>query len=201
MAFKQFNLSRVDRQTRGTYNIYTYQTDDRSLETQFNGYFEESRFRTQDGPDTNSDGWIGGFIFVKAIDGLYIGIVQEDGVTVNAVDLGDISNIGGEVTTTDNIWTEVLRIPLFSGSEFRLNMNISAIRSDDDGAWTRQYQGIIANYAGADEDLDTIFTSHVDGSFLRTRTSTSGNDVVFEVRGRTGQTWDWIARGIFSDID
>lgn len=201
MAFEQFNLSRVDRQTRRTYNIYTYKTDDSVLETQVQGYFADSRFIEIDGSMTNSAGWIGGFVFVQASNGLYVGIVQDDAVTINAIDLGDISNIGGEVQTTDNSWTEILRIPLPVNAEFSLRITLSSLRVDDNGVWARLYEGVIANYGGADEDLDTIYTSHVDGNLLRSRIMDSGNDIIFEVRGRNGQTWDWTARGIFSDID
>jgi len=83
MAFVQFKIDRSIDQSRGIFNKYIYETpDDTILQVEATDYFADCRFITIDGPQTNSQGWIGGLVECKCSDGYFLGEVQADGSTV-----------------------------------------------------------------------------------------------------------------------
>lgn len=85
MSFDQFNLDRATEQSRGIFNEYVYQTDDTCSEVRAAGYFLRSRFATIDGPESESDGWVGGTVLCKCSDGYMYGEMDVTG-TLNAID-------------------------------------------------------------------------------------------------------------------
>ena len=102
MAFKQFKLDRSSEQSRGIFNKYVYETEDTVSHVQSQGYFTESRFSELDGPDTNSDGWDGGYIICKCSDGSFAGYYDKETETLTpasatAIWRGGISGDSGLV--------------------------------------------------------------------------------------------------------
>lgn len=88
MAFNQFKLDRSVLQARGIFNKYVYETDDTIADVQQAGYFNQSRFIEIDGPQTNSDGWVGGIIECNCSDGFFRGQVQSNGQSIVSVEAG-----------------------------------------------------------------------------------------------------------------
>lgn len=106
MSFKQFKLDRSILQSRDIFNKYIYETEDTIAETLVVDYFEASRFKEIDNPDTNGMGWIGGIIEAQCLDGYYIGEIQADGSTaVIVVSSSSVDQLTKEVTVDGGTYT------------------------------------------------------------------------------------------------
>ena len=94
-------------------------------------------------------------------------------------------------STTTNAWTEIDRITVGASEQLSGKFVAQAARTDSDGAFSRRVSVLMTNYGAAAVD-DSVDSTQRNGDLgLSARARASGSDVIFEVRGRNGQNWDW----------
>jgi len=113
---------------------------------------------------------------------------QQDFVQ-HEVDIVDLST----VSTANNAWTTIAILPMVADSAVTSIFDVVAKRTDAYGYFSAQYAALLTDNAGTPEvvrNVSTIFrkTTQVGLNF---RVQGSGVDFLFQVRGRSGQQWDW----------
>ena len=93
------------------------------------------------------------------------------------------------VETADNQWTELARMPVDKGEAYTFEYAITCKRLDDFGFGNSRYGALVQHNGGLEVSSEAMYENLPAG--LDTRASTDGNDLVFEVNGRTGQNWFW----------
>jgi hypothetical protein len=94
-----------------------------------------------------------------------------------------------QVSTTDDVWTEIGRKSIAPNTIIDGFSLIKAKRSDAFGQYRAQLDFIAGRDSGAlkvDDKVDYIL-----GDSLKVRAKEEGNDIVYEVEGESGQSWDW----------
>ena len=200
MAFSQFMLDKGINQTRQIFDTYIYRNDQDTIDQiALAGYFSESRFKKD--PD-----WVGGIVQVQGIDGYAIirilgndetevllrSSVQLTSDEADWVTASTTSLQFGEVITNDNSYTEIGRFEIQPNIGVKAEISLDAKRLDTDGYFSGRY-AILVFRNGAPQivqGLETVYQKTSENG-MDFRAQIDGNDLVFEVRGRNSQDWDW----------
>jgi hypothetical protein len=84
-----------------------------------------------------------------------------------------------------------LEVPVNAG--FRGRALITARRTDGFGFYHTEYYSTVINNGGSiSEDVSTLHESSTDAA-LDTRINIAGSSVEFQVKGKAGQDWHWMA--------
>ena len=105
-----------------------------------------------------------------------------------------------KVTTSGNTWTELLRFAVQPGEALVASLVVEGFRQDAFDIFYQEVRVVTTNDGG----LVTTITPIIEQSphpQVESRYQGSGNEVVLEVRGRSGQDWKWKCTVFFNHID
>jgi len=154
-------------------------------------------YKLDDGETTN---WIQlGTDNTTSVTNVYTGLLA------GAVDIEDVLIIVDAlkgfrtcavVTTTDDTWTTVATYTVSDDTVVHFTADVVGRRTDAADRAGHSRRGIFYREGGAGAAQqgvsDTYFTEESSGPW-NCRLSTSGNDIIVEVRGDTGETVNWKA--------
>ena len=104
------------------------------------------------------------------------------------------------VTTSGNTWAELLRFTVQPGEALVASLVVEGFRQDAFDIFYQEVRVVTTNDGG----LVTTITPIIEQSphpQVESRYQGSGNEVVLEVRGRSGQDWRWKCTVFFNGID
>ncbi len=107
----------------------------------------------------------------------------------------------GLVQTTDNTWTEIDRYTPAQNSAFVASLIFEGKRDDAWGVFYAEYKVVVENDGGALSATDIEVLRHSDNLQIMVRSVVDGADVAFEVRGATGQTWNWKLVTFYNEVN
>jgi hypothetical protein len=90
----------------------------------------------------------------------------------------------------DNLWTEIDRITLPAGISYKMEAVIDAKRMDSMGFHAFEYSAVAWHDSGV-QVIGSIDMNLGSTAALSVQAVADNNDVVFQVRGQTTETWDW----------